>query len=384
MEMTELAGVNYSLNDGKALDAKLLRAEEPTGRIQPELGGLPGIRIFRWADDSAWRSFARLAAEAEDRRHLRRTESQADLLNVSGESSESPYYAELLAMLANSVVIARGLLPVRIDVSSNTGERTTSRWPSLLYRGSTPLEGLVWEFEDLIKSMSYLGPLRSYPARHYLLSGGVKQTVGVRGENTPQMIYRRAKEITASIDKWFKDFEIPYQLKIRQVGDAVTGEIIVLTLTDKRVKVPVAPSDVGFGIGQLLPIIVEGAVARNKILCVEQPEIHLHPRLQAHVADLLIETAGLVPPKDGARPTLRHSNQWIVETHSESLMLRLQRRIREQLIRPEDVSILYVEPGGANGSRIMQLRLDEHGEFVDEWPMGFFEERYAEVFGEEK
>jgi predicted ATPase len=194
------------------------------------------------------------------------------------------------------------------------------------------------------------------------------------------MIYRRAKEITASIDQWFKEFEIPYQLKIKQVGDAVTGEILVMTLVDKRIKVPVAPSDVGFGIGQLLPIIVEGAMARNKILCVEQPEIHLHPRLQAHVADLLIATAGLLSPKDGGRSPLR--NQWIVETHSESLMLRLQRRMREGQIRPDDVSVLYVEPGGANGSRIMQLRLNEHGEFIDEWPQGFFEERYAEVFEE--
>jgi hypothetical protein len=62
-------------------------------------------------------------------------------------------------------------------------------------------------------------------------------------------------------------------------------------------------------------------------------------------------------------------------------MLRLQRRIRERRIRAEDVSVLYVEPS-AEGSRIRVLRLDEDGEFIDEWPHGFFEERYQELFGE--
>jgi predicted ATPase len=141
----------------------------------------------------------------------------------------------------------------------------------------------------------------------------------------------------------------------------------------------VGPSDVGFGIGQLLPIIVQGLLARGRVVCVEQPEIHLHPRLQAHVSDFLIKTSGAGRETDRRAPR----TQWIVETHSEAMILRLQRRMREGAITPNDVSVLYVRPG-PTGSEIVPLRLAEDGTFIDEWPSGFFEERFDELFPEER
>ena len=73
------------------------------------------------------------------------------------------------------------------------------------------------------------------------------------------------------------------------------------------------------------------------------------------------------------------SKQWIVETHSELLILRLQRRIKEGKINSKDVSVLYVRPQGADGSTIQQLRLDEDGGFIDHWPDGFFDEGFNEL-----
>jgi predicted ATPase len=171
---------------------------------------------------------------------------------------------------------------------------------------------------------------------------------------------------------------IPYQLQIHQSSDDLLGDLIVMGLKKKGSDVVVGPSDVGFGIGQLLPIIVQAGLSVNiegDINCVEQPEIHLHPRLQAEIADLFIETA-ILPDQYGdmERP------QWIVETHSEALILRVQRRIREQVIEPGDVSVLYVEPNPTGGSSINYLRIGEDGEFIDEWPGGFFEETYNETF----
>jgi predicted ATPase len=74
-------------------------------------------------------------------------------------------------------------------------------------------------------------------------------------------------------------------------------------------------------------------------------------------------------------------NQVIVETHSEHLLLRLQRRIREGKIRNTNVSVLYVDPLPDGSSIIRTIRLDEDGSMIDEWPGGFFEERYNEMFG---
>ena len=103
----------------------------------------------------------------------------------------------------------------------------------------------------------------------------------------------------------------------------------------------------------------------GSLICVEQPEIHLHPKLQAELADYFIET--------------RKQNQWVIETHSESLMLRIQKRMREGKITPSDISILYVLPDEV-GSNILKIDLDENGNFIDEWPNGFFEERLNERF----
>src|SRR5262249_47084484 len=97
------------------------------------------------------------------------------------------------------------------------------------------------------------------------------------------------------------------------------------------------------------------------------PEVHIHPRLQADLADLLIEAT--------REPRL---NQFIIETHSEHLALRLQRRVREKKIVPGDVSVLYVSRG-VNGAAGKPLGLDEEGDFIDYFPGGFFPERLREL-----
>jgi predicted ATPase len=73
-------------------------------------------------------------------------------------------------------------------------------------------------------------------------------------------------------------------------------------------------------------------------------------------------------------------SQWIVETHSEAMISRIQRRVREGRLSPEKVSVLYVE-ATPSGSEIRELRLNEAGDFLDEWPGGFFEESYRDAVG---
>ena|SRR5450759_4519163 len=114
-----------------------------------------------------------------------------------------------------------------------------------------------------------------------------------------------------------------------------------------------------------------------KILAMEQPEIHLHPALQAELGDVFI-TSALGEQK----------NTFILETHSEHLILRIMRRLRESYagklpshlpqIKPEDVSVLYVEPA-RGGSVVREMSLNERGELVKAWPGGFFEEGLREV-----
>ena len=236
------------------------------------------------------------------------------------------------------------------------------------------LKRIPVSFKETLTGVRYLGPLRSYPERLYRVPGVDSYFSGLRGEFAHHRLYYQPGLIRL-VNEWFERFEIPYELDVRRIGDiAVTGEHVALVLVDRRSKTPVTLPDVGFGINQILPVIVEGADIftgrEGRTLCVEQPEIHLHPRLQANLADLMIANI----EGDGEK-------QWIVETHSELLILRIQRRIREGKLDPSAVSVLYVDPDaqGAGGSTITSLGLDENGDFVDEWPDGFFEDGFGEL-----
>ena len=234
-------------------------------------------------------------------------------------------------------------------------------------------------YENLLNSIVYLGPLRSSPERLYPISRKNRTDTGVRGEFAPEVLYSNSAFVELA-NYWFNRFDVPYTLVVDFFGSfEVTGEFISMSLIDKRTNTKVTLADVGFGINQLLPVIVEGLMPPeswsrldrlHSIVCVEQPEIHLHPRLQAEIADLMIDTSR------GYR-----GKQWIVETHSELLMRRLQRRVAEGVIEPSDVSVLYVDPMGFDGSEIYVLRLDDDGQFMDDWPNGFFEEGFNELMG---
>ena len=150
-----------------------------------------------------------------------------------------------------------------------------------------------------------------------------------------------------------------------------------IQLVATRANLPVRTSDIGVGVSQLLPVVVAALdPGRPEITAIEQPELHVHPRLQVELGDLFAEQAA------GGRV-------FLIETHSEHLLLRIMRRMRETsagvlpegapAVRPEDVSVLFVEPDGPQ-TLIREMPLNERGELVKAWPGGFFEEDLKEIF----
>jgi AAA15 family ATPase/GTPase len=225
------------------------------------------------------------------------------------------------------------------------------------------IDDIKYVFSDL----KYLGPLRSSPKKFY--SSDINSFQKGQGKhNLGLAIESGGKEVKNKINTFLESFNIPYTIDAKNLGDVNTGPLISLQLTDSRNGVTITPKDVGFGIGQVLPILFEAVVSKKKHICVEQPEIHLHPRLQANLADLFIDSVEI------------GKNQWIVETHSEAIMLRIQRRIREKVIPKEMVSVLYVDVG-ESGAQVTHIGLDDDGDFTTEWPEGFFEERINEILG---
>ncbi|MBI3892403.1 MAG: AAA family ATPase [Candidatus Wallbacteria bacterium] len=152
-----------------------------------------------------------------------------------------------------------------------------------------------------------------------------------------------------------------------------------LVLVDRRRNTVVSHRDVGIGVSQVLPVLVNAFGLREQLIAIEQPEIHLHPALQAELGDVFIDSAL------GER-----KNTFLLETHSEHLVLRILRRVRETSegtsapgatpIHASDVSLLYVDPQGkGTGSRVISIGLTPDGEFAQRWPNGFFAERAQEL-----
>ena len=141
-----------------------------------------------------------------------------------------------------------------------------------------------------------------------------------------------------------------------------------LVLRDVRRDVIVQPLDVGAGISQVVPVIVGALEVEVGILLVEQPELHIHPKLQVELAELF------------HKASQSYGKQFLLETHSEHLVLRFLRRIREKHIDAKDVIIYYIDT--VNGeTKVRKIRIDQDGEFKDRWPRGgFFPERAKELF----
>ncbi len=171
-----------------------------------------------------------------------------------------------------------------------------------------------------------------------------------------------------------------YQVKLDklQYEDTSPSNVFSLRLVDTDTGIDASLRDVGFGISQVLPIVVQSRLSEKKTLLIEQPEIHLHPAHQTELGDMFIRSA-----------LGEQKNTLLLETHSENLILRILGRIRETSdnelpegfppIRPEDVAILYVQPG-ENGAQVIEIPVTEDGDFAGPWPQGFFEESVKELF----
>jgi hypothetical protein len=250
-----------------------------------------------------------------------------------------------------------------------------------------------------LETLRYLGPLRSIPPRDFgdevfekdsdwatglaawsalvkdYEGGGMEHEVVGQHLGNYDLRIRRIRVLDRDSVAHILDSEKPVtSQQLSELWSAIDDRSPArwkVDLVDKRSGAVIEPRDVGVGISQLVPVIV--AARRTGFMCVEQPELHLHPKMQVELGDIFIE--GLDGNKD--------EGQFLIETHSEHLILRLLRRIREGRLMPDDVGVFYVDCQAGQGTTISRLRVRPDGDFVDLWPEGFFTERERELFNDD-
>jgi len=260
---------------------------------------------------------------------------------------------------------------------------------------------------DGLKKMCYIGPIREIPPRNFTPEKSPDPSRWSSGLKGWDILYTAEKGFVEQLNRWLNQedrLNAGYSIEVKRFREIAEDDpisvfinegvgleemdIIQTRMSEIPVKSRVAireektgielmPQDVGIGISQTLPVIIGALHIKEGLLAIEQPELHIHPALQVALGDLFISQS-------------RESQVcFFLETHSEHLMLRFLRRIREtdegnlppgkDPLRPDQLAVYYVEQG-KTGVSVFPIRISEDGEFMDRWPKGFFSERAEELF----
>lgn len=252
------------------------------------------------------------------------------------------------------------------------------------HQNASFVSDLELQTESVLRNFYYLGPLRIHPRRTYPWAGNAPTDVGDQGEHTISAILAaRDRKLSRGPKKFNYKFEEFIAQWLQELG--LINNFYVMPIAEGRkefeVFVKTSPEaalvklpDVGFGISQVLPALVQSFYAPpNATIWMEQPEIHLHPQVQANLADVFI---GAVKARENGKD---RNIQIIIESHSEHFLNRLQRRIAEGVVSPDDVAVYFCRRIGKQVD-LEPLRLNIYGE-IDNWPDNFFGDEMADIAG---
>ena len=259
--------------------------------------------------------------------------------------------------------------------------------------------------KSYLRKFRYLGPFRQIPPRNYKPALTENELFWSDGIAAWDLLYKKDQDFIDKVNGWLFDedkLNTGYKLKMRfykEVDlDSFLGLALIrgtlfddvdikeeankiptqkrLVLIEKNRNLEVMPQDIGVGISQILPIIVAALDTQAEIVAIEQPELHIHPAIQVNLADLFISQ-------------IHKDKIFLIETHSEHVLLRFMRRIRETSqgnipaeeleIEAKDLVVHFVEVDNSK-CFIQEMPINSEGELVKAWPGGFFEERLGELF----
>ena len=246
-------------------------------------------------------------------------------------------------------------------------------------RGSNELlSPLSSGFEELFSHVYYLGPTRVHPKRLYHWERTHPKEIDLWGNKAVDaLLSARVRQLTIAhnggstsieerISKWLQKMELAYSFSLVPKG-ALDDNNYEIRIQKTQSSAEVTLADLGHGVADLFPLLVHCCyVPEGSTLILEQPGVHLHPMAQAQLADLFLEVIA------------ERNLQILVESHSEHLLTRLQRRIAEKKIA-EGKMALYFCRNNDGASTIEQLEVNESGD-IKNWPENFFGDVMGDMF----
>ena len=227
-------------------------------------------------------------------------------------------------------------------------------------------------FENLFRRICYLGSLREFPYSRYVWQGNHPKDTGKRGEDMISAILSKRVKlqgIDKQIMEWLQRLDLIDSYRLNPISGSETEYEFLVRKYKGGPEVRL--TDVGFGVSQILPVLVLCYyVPEGSILILEQPEAHLHPKVQSELADLLIEVVK------------NRKLQIILESHSEHLLIRLMRRIAEEQISVDDTAFYFCEMN-EGVSEIDRLNVDDYGNITN-WPQNFFGDEMGDLAAKTK
>lgn len=300
--------------------------------------------------------------------------------------SESKYSVEMFGENLCTELIFNNFIPqINLEAFHSLKEDNENERLELLRSTRYILRAIEMMLDNTINQIDYLGPFRRTPDRNYRYQQAGMPNLGADGEYTSEVLASYHKKgdtaFFNSLNNWLSK-HLRVQIYVEELG----GGMYRIQVQDLDTGVTNNIRDVGFGLSQVLPIIVQVFIHSSegkkevrtnrgalnffkRINIIEQPELHLHPAAQSLLADLFI-----------AGNNADRRNHYIIETHSEHLLLRLRRRILEKKVKSSNVAIYFVEKQGDvnEGSFVRKLNIDNDG-FIEDWPEDFFDQDYKEV-----
>ena len=216
---------------------------------------------------------------------------------------------------------------------------------------------------ELAFNVDYIGPLRSEPQRSYYYTGGeLSDNVGPKGDNADQLLCADEK-LTQAASLWFERNFNGCRMRVEPGGER--GAYLIQMNKPDNGDYWVNIADEGMGMSQVLPIVTRCLhKVPGSIVVMEQPELHLHPAAHASLAYLFAESSK------------RNGQSYIIETHSENILLGLRDAVVDRNIgfNPEDVIIYFIDED-EEGAFLKEIFIERDGTLTD-WPRGVFNESY--------